>query len=267
MLISTRLHGAIDWAAAAALGGLAASRALPARTRGVLGAAAALHAGTAALTDYEAGLRPALTMRQHLLLDAAAGAALAGAGLLGRRQPFAARAPAARPGGRPARGGGGQQRRAGAGTGAGRRVGGAHARDGAGKRRGVSAVRHAQTGRGRNLDRRQPAARGARPRGRRAHDGVPAARRRPAAAFAHAVRPRPEGTAGGARADPPPGRAQRRALDVPEAVAARLPGRRHLGRARPCATAPRCAGARCAWTTTSATRPRPHGAACSRLKR
>ena len=44
------------------------------------------------MTDYEAGLRPSLTMRQHLALDAVGAAALCGAGVLMRRQPFAARA-------------------------------------------------------------------------------------------------------------------------------------------------------------------------------
>jgi hypothetical protein len=92
MMIPTRLHGAIDYAVAALLGGLSASRSLPSPVRGVLGAAGAYHTSYAVVTDYEAGLRPALTMRQHLALDALGGAALCGAGLLMRRQPSGARA-------------------------------------------------------------------------------------------------------------------------------------------------------------------------------
>lgn len=90
-MISTRLHGAIDYGVAALLGGLSASRSLPAPVRGVLGATGAFHTSYALVTDYEAGLRPMLTMRQHLALDALGGAALCGAGLLMRRQPSGAR--------------------------------------------------------------------------------------------------------------------------------------------------------------------------------
>ena len=91
-MISTRLHGLIDYAVAALFGGLFASRALTPRVRTVLGAAGAYHVGYSTLTDYEAGLQPRITMRQHLALDAAGGAALCGAGLLMRREPEAARA-------------------------------------------------------------------------------------------------------------------------------------------------------------------------------
>jgi len=91
-VISTRLHGLIDYSVAALFGGVAASRALTPRVRRVLGTAGAYHASYAVLTDYEAGLQPRLTMRQHLALDALGGAALCGAGLLLRREPKAARA-------------------------------------------------------------------------------------------------------------------------------------------------------------------------------
>jgi len=91
-MISTRLHGLIDYAVAALFGGLAASRALTPPVRTVLGAAGAYHTSYAVLTDYEAGLQPRLTMRQHLALDALGGAALCGAGLLMRREPWLARA-------------------------------------------------------------------------------------------------------------------------------------------------------------------------------
>ncbi len=55
MMISTRLHGVIDYAVAALFGGLSASRSLPLPVRGVLGATGAYHASYALVTDYEAG--------------------------------------------------------------------------------------------------------------------------------------------------------------------------------------------------------------------
>ncbi|WP_204259563.1 DUF4336 domain-containing protein [Lichenicola cladoniae] len=91
-MIPTRMHGAIDYGVACLLGGLATSRALPAPIRGVLATAATFHSTYATLTNYEAGLRPVLSMRQHLALDALGGAAVAGAGLLMHRQPWQARA-------------------------------------------------------------------------------------------------------------------------------------------------------------------------------
>lgn len=92
MAIPTRLHGIIDYGVAAAMGGLALLPALPVPVRRVLGAGACFHTVYSLLTDYEGGLRASLTMRQHLLLDAAGGAALGGAGLLMRRQPAGLRA-------------------------------------------------------------------------------------------------------------------------------------------------------------------------------
>jgi len=91
-MISTRFHGLIDYTVAALFGRLAASRALSPRVRCVLGTAGAYHTSYSVLTDYEAGLQPRLTMRQHLLLDALGGAALCGAGLLMRRERGTARA-------------------------------------------------------------------------------------------------------------------------------------------------------------------------------
>lgn len=91
-MISTRLHGLIDYAAASLFGGLAATSRLPPPVRGVLGATGAYHVGYAVLTDYEAGQQGRLTMRRHLALDALGAAALCGAGLLMRRQPLGARA-------------------------------------------------------------------------------------------------------------------------------------------------------------------------------
>jgi hypothetical protein len=91
MLIPSRLHGLIDYGVAAMLGGIAASRALPPSVRGLLGAAGVYHTTYSAVTDYEMGLTPRLTMRQHLGLDALGGVALLGAGLVMRRQPAGAR--------------------------------------------------------------------------------------------------------------------------------------------------------------------------------
>ncbi|MGI4795972.1 MAG: DUF4336 domain-containing protein [Janthinobacterium lividum] len=91
-MIPTRVHGVIDYGVASLLSVLATSRTLPAPVRGVLGAAASFHSTYATLTNYEAGIRPVLTMRQHLALDVFGGAAVVGAGLLMRRQPWRARA-------------------------------------------------------------------------------------------------------------------------------------------------------------------------------
>jgi hypothetical protein len=77
--VPTRLHGAVDYAWGAALLLLPRSLGLPARSAAarscrVAGAGAIAYA---ALTDYELGLVPALSMREHLALDIAGGAALA----------------------------------------------------------------------------------------------------------------------------------------------------------------------------------------------
>ena len=85
-MISTRLHGAIDYAAAALAGTLAATGTLSPPVKRVLGSASLLHTSYAALTDYEAGLQGRLTMRQHLALDALGGTALCLAGLALRRR-------------------------------------------------------------------------------------------------------------------------------------------------------------------------------------
>lgn len=91
-MLSTRLHGIIDYGVAALFARYAAASSLPPGTRAALGALGTYHAGSAALTDYEAGFRPALSMRQHLALDALGAAALLGAGLALRRQSPATRA-------------------------------------------------------------------------------------------------------------------------------------------------------------------------------
>ena len=91
-MISTRVHGMVDYAVAALFGGLAASNAASPDVRKALAGAAAFHAGTSAMTDYEAGIRPVLTMRQHLALDAVGALALCSAGLLLKREPVPLRA-------------------------------------------------------------------------------------------------------------------------------------------------------------------------------
>ncbi|WP_204848281.1 DUF4336 domain-containing protein [Rhodopila globiformis] len=80
-MIPTWLHGLIDWTVAGLLGGASASRAFSPPVRATLGSAGAYHASYALATDYEAGLVPLLTMRQHLVLDALGGAAILAAGL------------------------------------------------------------------------------------------------------------------------------------------------------------------------------------------
>lgn len=90
-MISTRTHGSIDYAVALLFGGLAASSRLPLSARAIFGSAGAYHAAYSAVTDYEAGVTPALGMGQHLVLDAAGAAALLGAGVMLRRQPAAVR--------------------------------------------------------------------------------------------------------------------------------------------------------------------------------
>ncbi|SHJ07120.1 protein of unknown function [Roseomonas rosea] len=92
MMIPTRIHGLIDYGVAALLGGLAMAPGLPRPVRRTLGAAAAYHTAYSLLTDYEGGVTPALSMRQHLALDAMGGAALIGAGLSLRRASEADRA-------------------------------------------------------------------------------------------------------------------------------------------------------------------------------
>jgi hypothetical protein len=87
-MISTRTHGALDYLSAAAL--VAGPRLLGWRSA-LAGPLAAVGLGTAAyslLTRYEWGVADALTMREHLALDALQGAAFCGAAaLLDREAP------------------------------------------------------------------------------------------------------------------------------------------------------------------------------------
>lgn len=80
-MISTRVHGMIDYLVASLLGGLSVAGPFSPRVRAALGAAGAYHASYSVLTDYEAGVAARITMRQHLALDALGAAALCGAGL------------------------------------------------------------------------------------------------------------------------------------------------------------------------------------------
>jgi hypothetical protein len=84
-VVPTRVHGAIDYAWGVAL--LLAPRLLhlppltaAARTAQAAGAGAITYA---VVTDYELGLVPVLTMKQHLALDLAAGVALAASPWIG----------------------------------------------------------------------------------------------------------------------------------------------------------------------------------------
>lgn len=90
--IPTWLHGYIDYGVAGLFAAAAMSPSLSPPVRRTLAILGATHASYAAVTDYEAGLHPWLTMRQHLKLDALGGLALCAAGLAMRRQPPAQRA-------------------------------------------------------------------------------------------------------------------------------------------------------------------------------
>ena len=91
MQISTRTHGVIDLASAAALA--AAPRVMgwhgPART--MMDTAAAGSVAYSLGTDYELGAVPVLTMRQHLAIDAGQGVAFLAAAALMHHVPHEAR--------------------------------------------------------------------------------------------------------------------------------------------------------------------------------
>ena len=91
-MISTRTHGLVDYSVVSLIGSLTRARSLPPAVRRLLGRSSLGHATYAALTDYEGGLQPRLTMRQHLTLDALGGAGFCAAAILMRRQPIGARA-------------------------------------------------------------------------------------------------------------------------------------------------------------------------------
>ena len=92
MPISTRLHGWIDYAAAASLGGLALAGGLRGSARGVAAIATAVPVGVFLLTDFEAGLIGLIGVRDHLRFDVAEGLLLFGVGVALRRQPLVPRA-------------------------------------------------------------------------------------------------------------------------------------------------------------------------------
>lgn len=54
-MVTTRLHGAIDYAAASLLGTLAVASTLPPPVRATLGTASLSRTAYSVLTDYEAG--------------------------------------------------------------------------------------------------------------------------------------------------------------------------------------------------------------------
>ena len=90
--VPTWAHGCIDYGVAGLFAAATTCPSLSRPVRRTLGILGATHAGYSAMTDYEAGVRPWLTMRQHLALDAVGGLALLTAGLAMRRPPAGQRA-------------------------------------------------------------------------------------------------------------------------------------------------------------------------------
>jgi hypothetical protein len=84
-LISTKIHGALDYAGG--LGSLAAPKLIgDRRAAALMGVSGAGSLTTSALTDYELGLRRAIPMRAHLLIDVATGSLLLGGAVALRRR-------------------------------------------------------------------------------------------------------------------------------------------------------------------------------------
>ncbi len=84
-LISTKIHGVLDYAGG--LGSLAAPKLIGDRRAATLmSISGAGTLATSALTDYELGVRRAIPMRVHLLIDAATGSLLLGGALALRRR-------------------------------------------------------------------------------------------------------------------------------------------------------------------------------------
>jgi hypothetical protein len=84
-LISTKIHGALDYAGG--LGSLAAPKLIADRRAATLmSISGAGTLTTSALTDYELGMRRAIPMRVHLLVDAATGSLLLGGAVALRRR-------------------------------------------------------------------------------------------------------------------------------------------------------------------------------------
>lgn len=86
-MISTRAHGLIDYLVSALLWGLARTGRFSPAVRRLLGAAPPAYVAYSALTDYELGAVPVLTVPQHLALDRLSGLGFCAAGLLMRREP------------------------------------------------------------------------------------------------------------------------------------------------------------------------------------
>lgn len=81
----TGWHAAIDYLLAAGTLALGLSRPPRTAARRVLLGVPAWNAGYTVLTDYEGGVVPLLSMREHLLCDTAGALALLGTGLLATR--------------------------------------------------------------------------------------------------------------------------------------------------------------------------------------
>lgn len=85
-MISTRVHGVIDYLVSALLWGLARMGRFSPAVRLLLGAAPPVYVAYSALTDYELGAVPVLSVPQHLALDRLSGFGFCAAGLLMRRE-------------------------------------------------------------------------------------------------------------------------------------------------------------------------------------
>ena len=87
-MISPRLHGVLDYLVAAGLALLAREGRFSPDVTQVLRTAAPATAAYSALTDYELGLVPVLSLRQHLVVDALSGVGFMAAGaLMSRERP------------------------------------------------------------------------------------------------------------------------------------------------------------------------------------
>ena len=81
-MIAPRLHGALDYLVAAGLALLAREGRFSPDVTQVLRTAAPATAAYSALTDYELGLVPVLSLRQHLATDVLSGLGFIAAGAL-----------------------------------------------------------------------------------------------------------------------------------------------------------------------------------------
>lgn len=91
MQISTKTHGVIDLASAALLAAAPRAMGWNGSVRPLMDAAAAGSVAYAMVTDYEFGVKPLLSMREHLAVDAAQGLGFMAAAALMDEAPREAR--------------------------------------------------------------------------------------------------------------------------------------------------------------------------------